>query len=441
MFRRAFTVQVVFLKPQRYACMSQFDSTRHAVHSCHLLLLLQVYWLQSLILFLYVRAVASTYRYICLHFCLCLCISEHSVREHNKVTSSVRDHLIRVTLLSSHFRRVCFKLAFITLAVCSVSSTRSSLEVASRQAYLFQDANFSNLDDFGVIWKSYSHTRRATLALAASESRLAKKPSNIFVDAGRLHVPRYVSLQHYAGIEQLLLGRQHIYFTFNGKRLHLHDLRRLPSGTTIRLVCYPLKGGGAQEKLQVHNRESLRSRTKQDVRAIATALGVQFASGSRQARVYFPKEEMIDRILQKQSESELSAEVGDMPAASSSSSAATALRSTSLGTQAKSSQASLLRMFAAQRERPTQTVSSVPSPTLEPAVPSSSASLHKPLSRHNKHYAKAGKRKYESEGRIAAKVRYEKEAVRRCAFAKRTYKLRARAAKKKKVRAGRPCSS
>ena len=287
--------------------------------------------------------------------------------------------------------------------------------------------------------------------------------SNIYVDTGRLHGPRYVSLQRYACVKKLLLGRQHVYLTFNGKRVHLHDLRSLPSGTTVRLVRYPIKGGGLQEKLQVHSRESLRSRTKQEVRAIATAIGVHLAGGSRQARAYFSKNELIDRILQKLSDKELSAEVGEMQSASSSSAASSALRSSSVGPPSGSSQSSLAHMFAAQRDRRAQADTNAPSSAFEPVSISSSSSSSKLLSRHNKHYAKTGERKYQREGRVAAKERYEKggrvaakeryekkgrvaakeryekegpvkykrEAVRRCAFMKRSYKSRFRAAKKK----------
>ena len=278
MFRKSCAVQVVFLKFQRYAFMSQLDTSRHAVHSCHLLLLLHVYWMQSWIVFLYVRAVASTYRYICLQSFFCLRLSEHCVRKHDEVILSQRDRLTAVTTRSSYLRRACFKLALITLAACSVSSTRSSLEETSRQAFLLHASNFSNSDDLSVLWKSYSLTRRASLAILASESRWSKKPFNIYVDTGRLHGPRYVSLQHYADAEKLLLGRQDVYLTCNGKRVDLRDLHRLPSGTTLRLACYPIKGGGLQTKLQVHTRESLRSMTKQEVRAIATTLGIKRGS-------------------------------------------------------------------------------------------------------------------------------------------------------------------
>ena len=161
MFRKSCAVQVVFLKFQRYAFMSQLDTSRHAVHSCHLLLLLHVYWMQSWIVFLYVRAVASAYKCICFQTCLCLCISEHCVRKRAEDTLSQRDRLTAVTTRSSYLRRACFKLALITLAACSVSSTRSSLEEASRQVFLHHAANSSNSDDLHVLWKSYSLSRRA----------------------------------------------------------------------------------------------------------------------------------------------------------------------------------------------------------------------------------------------------------------------------------------
>ena len=187
----------------------------------------------------------------------------------------------------------------------------------------------------------------------------------------------------------------------DGKRVHLHDLRRLPSGTTTRSVCYSIKGGGSFEKLQVHTRESLRSRTKQEVRAISTALGIKRGSGARDARVYYSKEELIDRILQHRSDEEQSAHVGDLQSASSSSAASTALRSTSVQTSSTSSQSSLAHMFAAQRETRAATEVIPPSGALDPAPISSSASLSKPLSRHNRYYDKTGKRKY--------KKKYDKE--------------------------------
>ena len=215
----------------------------------------------------------------------------------------------------------------------------------------------------------------------------------------------------------------------DGKRVHLHDLRRLPSGTTTRSVCYSIKGGGSFEKLQVHTRESLRSRTKQEVRAISTALGIKRGSGARDARVYYSKEEMIERILQKRSEPELSAEAGEMHSAPSSSAASTALRLTSVETSTKSSQSSLLHMFAAQRESRALTDTSTPSNALEPVAISSSASLSKPLSRHNRHYAKTGERKYQRGGRVAAKEKYEKEGH---VVAKERYEKEGRVAAKEK---------
>ena len=135
--------------------------------------------------------------------------------------------------------------------------------------------------------------------------------------------------------------------SMNGKRVHLHDVPRLPPGTAVRVAWYPLKEGGLQKHLQVHTRQSLGSSTKQEVRAIATALGVKTGSRARDARVFFTKEQMIERILTRGSDPEPSVEVGEMRPASSSSAASTALRSTSSETSIKSSQSSLLRMFAA----------------------------------------------------------------------------------------------
>ena len=165
--------------------MPQLDSSRPAVRSCHLLLLLHVRWTQSLIVFIYVRAVASMYRYICFQACFCVCVSDHCVRRHDSVALSERDCLTRVTNRSSHFKRGCFKLALIILAACSVSSTRFSLEESSRQAFLVHAANCSISDDLGVLWKSYSLTRRARLATVTAESRSSKKPPNIYVHAHR----------------------------------------------------------------------------------------------------------------------------------------------------------------------------------------------------------------------------------------------------------------
>ena len=199
----------------------------------------------------------------------------------------------------------------------------------------------------------------------------------------------------------------------DGKRVPLHDMRRLPSGTTVRSVFSSIKGGGVQEKVQVHSRESLKSRTKPDVRAIATTLGVKRGSGARGARVLYNKEELIDRILQHRSDEEQSAHVGDLQSASSSSAASTALRSASVQTSSTSSQLSLVHMFAAQREKRDRTDVIQPSGAIDPATISSSASLSKPFSRFNRHYAKIGKRKYkekyEKEGRAAAKERYARQ--------------------------------
>ena len=112
------------------------------------------------------------------------------------------------------------------------------------------------------------------------------------------------------------------------KRVKLHDLRKLPSGTAIRSVCYSSKGGGVQEKLQLHSAESLSSKSSHEVRLIASTLGIKRGSGGRAARVHFKKEELIERILQQRSDEEQSADVEDTQSASSSSAASTALRST-----------------------------------------------------------------------------------------------------------------
>ena len=42
LFRIACTAEMVCLRFQRYHCMSQFDLTQHAVHSCHLLMFLHL---------------------------------------------------------------------------------------------------------------------------------------------------------------------------------------------------------------------------------------------------------------------------------------------------------------------------------------------------------------------------------------------------------------
>ena len=76
----------------------------------------------------------------------------------------------------------------------------------------------------------------------------------------------------------------------DGKRVQLHDLCKLPAGTTIRLVRFPIKG---------HTRDSLSSKTTQEIRTIATTLGIKRGSGGRAARVLYKKEELIERILQQ----------------------------------------------------------------------------------------------------------------------------------------------
>ena len=78
------------------------------------------------------------------------------MRRRDEVILLESDSLTRVTTRSSYFRRACFKLALITLGACAVSATRSSLEETSRQVWLLHAANFSNSDDFGVLWKSYN---------------------------------------------------------------------------------------------------------------------------------------------------------------------------------------------------------------------------------------------------------------------------------------------
>ena len=180
-----------------------------------------------------------------------------------------------------------------------------------------------------------------------------------------------MSLQHYAAVERLLLGRQEVYFTFNGKRVHLDDLRTLPPETAVRVVCYPLKGGGLREHLQGHTRESLRSATKADVRAIATALGVKTASGARDARTHFTKDVMIDMILQKRSGLELSAKDAVTSSTSSSSAASTALRSSVEDPGGKSF---LSQMLAAQRDPQARAISSNQNSALDPDASSSSSS-------------------------------------------------------------------
>ena len=112
-----------FLKFQRYALMSQLDSSRHAVQSCQLLLLLHAYWVQSFIVALHAHAVASMYKCFWSQTVLCWCMSEHCARGRDGVILPVSNRLARVTTRSGDFRRACFQLALITLCACTVSST------------------------------------------------------------------------------------------------------------------------------------------------------------------------------------------------------------------------------------------------------------------------------------------------------------------------------
>ena len=142
---------------------------------------------------------------------------------------------------SSFLLYVCVDLVYIYF-VCGLIILDLVWRVQAVKNF-FTTSNYSSRADLSVLWKSYTIAKQANLVIVASESRSIKQPSNIYVDAGRYQRPRYLSLQHYAAVEELLLGLQEVYFTFNGKRVHLHELCMLPPETTVRVVCYPLKGG------------------------------------------------------------------------------------------------------------------------------------------------------------------------------------------------------
>ena len=99
-----------------------------------------------------------------------------------------------------------------------------------------------------------------------------------------------------------------VYLTFNGKQVRLHDLQRLPSGSTVRLACHPLKGGGAQKphvnKIQGTETDSRMNQEESHIQDKSVVLETECLQDPRadqdKPRDHKPKEAISNHILDGQ---------------------------------------------------------------------------------------------------------------------------------------------
>ena len=120
--------------------------------------------------------------------------------------------------------------------------------------------------------QDFTATQKANLTMLSSDGRCDKADANIYLDMGRQFPRRYIKLQHYARVVDTFADVEGVYFAVSGRRVHLQELHCLPSDTTVRVLFYPLKGGGPKEQRTKHAFASLRGRSCQEVRGIAALL-------------------------------------------------------------------------------------------------------------------------------------------------------------------------